>query len=455
VNFILIVSDTFRRDHCPGYGNERIIAPNLKAFADSGLVFEDCYPSSFPTLPARADLMTGRYTFPHLDWGPLPQHETTLAQCLTKAGYLTCGIVDTPFYLRNGYGYDRGFQDFKWIQGQKGGQELADVVLQARGEGDLFAPRTLKTAADWLERHYKEKFFLLVDTWDPHEPWDPPAYYVKPYFLEYKGEVVSPAYWEWRENGTTERELEIAHACYCGEISMVDRWFGFLMERVRTMGLLENTVIIFVSDHGFYFGEHGLFGKRRFRWADKVGFEEGFNLGRTLADGYTFRSPLHNEITQVPLLMRMPGETPRRIPGLVTLPDLMPTLLDLAGAEIPKGVQAKSMTPLIRRDVERLHDIVVTSAPFEAAGDLTKTVDDMGRETVETSPSSITDGEWDLLYAEEGGQVELYRTVEDAGHERNVIEEHPDVARALHGKFVEFLERVGTAESKLERRRRL
>ena len=116
------------------------------------------------------------------------------------------------------------------------------------------------------ERHYKEDFFLYVDTWDPHEPWDAPAYYTEPYWPGYDGEVIQPVYGHWRDAPhLTEEKVNKARATYCGEITMVDTWIGYLLRRVENMGLMEKTAIIFTSDHGFYFGEHGgLFGKMTF-----------------------------------------------------------------------------------------------------------------------------------------------------------------------------------------------
>ena len=446
MNVILIVSDTLRRDYLPCYGNQDVIAPNLDRFAQGSLIFEDCYPSSFPTVPARADLMTGRYTFTYLGWGPLPQSEITLSDLLSKAGYATAAIADTPFLGRRGYGHDRGFGEFIYVRGQLHGTEqtyrhLNRHVSEIEG---YCAPKTFKEAADWLERHHEQPFFLYVDTWDPHEPWDPPAYYVKPYLPDYHGEVVAPTYWNYEEDGITERDLEIARACYKGEISMVDHWFGYLMERVRVLNLLEDTAIIFVSDHGFYFGEHGLFGKRRFRWPDSSGFEDGFAKGLTIEQRTVYRSPLHNEAIQVPLLVYLPGYESRRISGLLTLPDLMPTILEWLDVEVPQRVQAKSILPLMQNKTDTCHDLIVTAAPFEEVGQLSKTVDDQNRVVAEVSPSSITDGEWDLLYSVESQAVELYRTQEDPGHLKDVSAANPEVIRRLHGQFVQWLQDVET-----------
>ena len=313
--------------------------------------------------------------------------------------------------------------------------------------------KLLWEAANWLERHHENPFFLYVDTWDPHEPWDPPPYYVKPYMADYGGEVIAPSYYDYAADGVSERDLEIARACYKGEIAMVDHWFGYLMERVRVLNLLDDTAIIFVSDHGFYFGEHGLFGKRRFRWPDGSGFEEGFAKGLTVHQRQVHRSPLHNEVIQVPLLVYLPGVENRRVSGLLSLPDLMPTVLELLGIPLPERTQAKSALPLISG--ESIHDLIVTSAPFEEVGELSKTVDGQDRVVIEVSPSSITDGEWDLLYGVEGQRVELYRSKEDVGHQRDLSNTYPDVVEALHSLYVKWLNAIETPARWLEPRGQL
>ena len=455
MNVILIVTDTFRRDHLPCYGNAEVITPNLDRFAEQALIFEDCYAASFPTVPARADLMTGRYTFAYLPWGPLPQDEVTMAGLISAAGYRTAMIADTPFLARRGYGQDRGFQEFIYIRGQLHGTEQEYRRLQrhvSEIEG-YCAPKTFVEAANWLERHHENPFFLYVDTWDPHEPWDPPSYYVKPYMEDYGGEIIAPSYWNYKDDGRSERDLEVARACYMGEISMVDHWFGYLMERVRVLNLLDDTAIIFVSDHGFYFGEHGLFGKRRFRWPDGSGFEEGFAKGLTVHQRQVHRSPLHNEVIQVPLLVYLPGVENRRVSGLLSLPDLMPTVLELLEVPLPARTQAKSALPLISG--ESIHDLVVTSAPFEEVGELSRTVDGQDRVVIEVSPSSITDGEWDLLYGVEGQRVELYRSKEDVGHQRDLSDTYPDVVEKLHSQYVNWLNAIETPARYLDPRGQL
>ncbi len=464
MNIVLIISDTFRRDHLGCYGNPWIHTPHLDRLAERAIVFDRCYAASFPTVPCRADILTGKYDFTYLGWGPLPNKEAVLAQIMAEAGYSTMGIVDTPFYIRNGYGYDRGFDDFIWIRGQRYayGPERDNVTRVWRYEEDYFAPATLGAAERWLEQHYKEKFFLLVDTWDPHEPWDSPSYYVEIYWKEYDGKLSPwPCYWFWKEAGLSENDVKIAHAHYCGEITMVDRWVGRLLERIKSLGLTENTAIIFTSDHGFYFGEHGLFGKGMMR--SEQGFQAGPHMmfrspqtGDTAPGvGQWYRSPLYEEVTRVPLLIYLPQAEAKRVNALVNLPDLMPTILELTNLEIPETVQASSLVPLIRGERGQVHDFVVTSWPLYTPGQPIRVVDDWERLVAEPLPSTVTDGEWTLLYATENEPVELYHTNSDHEQGENIFEGNEIIARELHAKFVRLLEEAGTNEVFLAPRRRL
>jgi arylsulfatase A-like enzyme len=321
------------------------------------------------------------------------------------------------------------------------------VLADRRSEEDYFAPATFRTAIRWLERHHRERFFLLVDTWDPHEPWDPPEYYVRLYRPDYSGQRSDPCYWDYEEDGLSREDVDIGHACYSGEITMVDHWFGILMSRIESLDLLRGTAVIFLSDHGFYFGEHGLFGKRRFRWDGGAPFTEGYERG--LTSGSTYRSPLHQEITRVPLLMYVPQMRRQHVSGLVCLPDVAPTILELAGLGSHERMQGRSLLPLVRGEVDRIHDLVVSSAPLEKLGWVSQTVDDRLRKVAEISPSSITDGVWDFLYAAVGEPVELYRTQEDPGHTHNVAAEYPEVVERLHAQFLRWLQEAGTPEDML------
>jgi len=475
MNVILIVSDTFRRDHLGCYGNTWVKTPNLDKLASESFVFDNAYTASFPTVPNRHDIMTGRFTFTYADWEPLPRDEVVLAQVLSEAGYVTMMVADTPHILQRGFHYDRGFSGFVWVRGQENDRLRTDpqevelpcnpsklrhpdftVVQYLRNtalrtyEEDYFVAMTMREAARWLERNRRAKFFLYVDTFDPHEPWDPPEWYVELYDPGYEGEkVIYPRYAPC--DFLTERELKHVRALYAGEVTMVDSWVGYLLKRVEEMGLLDKTTIIFTTDHGFLHGEHGIMGKSLI-WPG----------------GYA-DVPLYEEIARIPLIIRLPGmRMGRRIKAYAQPPDLMPTILDLCGAEIPDTVQGTSLLPVMRGERAETRPLAISTPPLchDPNG---------GR------PTTITCGEWSLIYygnpdtplmrhltaavdsierpavvpTEKVPEPELYHLPSDPGQKRNVISENRGVAEQLHRMHVEFLERLGMEERFLRHRRRL
>ncbi len=158
----------------------------------------------------------------------------------------------------------------------------------------------------------------------------------------------------------------------------------------------------------------------------------------------------------MPLFAKIPGYDHQRVSGLVSIPDMMPTMLDLAGIDIPDRVQAKSLFPLINGETDRLHQIVVTSTSLsEIKGNYTRIVDDNERKVVDVSPSTIRDGEWDFLYSLEGEPHELYDAVNDPQHQRNLATEKPDVCEMMLQKFVAFMDAVDTPQEYAAPRRKL
>ena len=174
MNVIWVVADSFRRDHMGAYGNPTIRTPSLDELAADAVRFDRHYSAGFPTMPTRADHQTGRWTMSFMGWQPLPEEVTTLAEILAQNGLHTAASVDTPYYLRNGMNYDRGFQTFFMNTGQDTlwslipepgyHNEALDIRDRWRFESDRNAPKTFMTAMQWLENHYKEDFFLYVDT---------------------------------------------------------------------------------------------------------------------------------------------------------------------------------------------------------------------------------------------------------------------------------------------------
>jgi len=244
----------------------------------------------------------------------------------------------------------------------------------------------------------------------------------------------------------TEEDLKVAYACYCGEVTMVDLWVGRLLDTIESLNLMEKTAIIFTTDHGFYFGEHGIFGKTIMDLRASAAYPG--------LPSRMYRSPLYEEVARIPLLTYVPGVKARRSDSIVSLADLMPTVLELAGVEIPKTVQAKSVVPVLKGEERTEPDFVVTTHPLYNPGEITRMVDAFERVVGEHLPSTITTREWSLLYASEGQPAELYHLPSDPKQEKNLIQEEPEIAKDLLAKFVSRLEKAGTEARLLAPRRR-
>ena len=475
-NVILIISDTLRRDAVSCYGPHWIDTPHLRRFAEHAVIFEKATVSSFPTVPLRNDVLTGRYTFAYKPWAPIDVAEVTLQETLGKAGILTSLIVDTPHPFAPGYDYQRGFDAWQVVRGQEVDpyrsaprevkfpcdpakirlpnenyiHHLRNTAHRTREE-DYFVAQTMIRAADWLaENNDGRRFFLYVDTFDPHEPWDPPHYYVERYDPGYDGEeVMYPRYDLWREF-LSERELHHCRALYAGEVTLVDRWIGFLLDRVASLDLLRNTAVIITADHGFYHGEHGY-------------------IGKSLLRGSIYQNlPLYPEVSRIPMLVYFPGcPGGTRLQALAQAVDMMPTVLDLLGVSAPPTIESHSLAPLLAGRAKKVRDIAISSPTIYNAHSKEPPTPD--------TRSSITDGEWLLVYgprgAKSGGTAyteavdsrlreiktvqgdirpELYDLASDPGCEKNVIDAHRGKARDLQEAYLTFLKERQIPEAHLE-----
>jgi arylsulfatase A-like enzyme len=186
-NVILVVTDSMRRDAVSPYGSDWIRTPHLDRFSRQAVLFENAFLSSFPTVPCRNDILTGRYTFIYKDWSPLDPDAVTLQETLTKAGILTSLIADTPHPFTPGYNYQRDFEVWqvnrgqeadayrsapravklpcspgKLREGEKTVTQYLRNVSRRRREEDYFVARTMNKAAEWLEENNDgRRFFSL------------------------------------------------------------------------------------------------------------------------------------------------------------------------------------------------------------------------------------------------------------------------------------------------------
>ena len=305
-------------------------------------------------------------------------------------------------------------------------------------------------AAKWLERNYRrEKFFLWVDTFDPHEPWDAPKWYVEKYDPGYKGEeVIYPVYGNC--NYLTEAELKHIRALYAAEVTLVDRWVGMLLQKIEDLGLFDNTAVIFTSDHGFYLGEHGLVGKA------------------IISENLFEYVPLYEEVARIPLLIWLPGlKKSFRCSSFVQPPDLTATILDIAGVKKSKRIQGKSLLPVIEGKESILRDIAVSS-PSLVNGGLgipritlrqenwsfilapSITQEEIKKETRAVDGITRSLAGFELKSSNKEIKSELYDLSQDPRQEKNVFTQNKDKTDEFYSNLIGFLIQIGIREEYLK-----
>jgi len=367
MNVVLVIIDSLRKDHIGAYGNDWIKTPTLDALARDSLSFTRAHPESLPTVCARRAIHTGIRTFPFRDWNPvpsdlvslygwqpIPEDQTTLAEILEKEGYQTMLVTDTVHQFKPFYNFHRGFGLFEFIRGQErdfyrpdwlvseermkqvltGGSNeshMQDIARQylanttdSRREEDRFSPQVFSRATEYLEGAARggQPFFLVVDNYDPHEPWDPPEEYVRLYDEGYEGP--EPMTGPNGEVGwMTQRQIKRQRALYAAEVTMADRWLGRLMDRMEALNLFDNTLVVVAADHGYILGEHGLVGK--------------------------FPAAMYAELLDVPFFIRHPeGKGAGGTSDFyASTHDIAPTILSLLGVEQPEAMNGEDLSPIL------------------------------------------------------------------------------------------------------------
>jgi arylsulfatase A-like enzyme len=291
----IILVDTLRPDHLGCYGYERARTPAIDSLASEGTLFENAYTASTFTGEAVASLFTGRppaMNSTGLGWTarPTPQ-ESNLPKLLESAGYKT-GIFSSSFVMRFRGFYD-SFQEAELFPGIEITTELEERVTDA--------------ALDFAKRHKGERTFQYIHYYAPHANYDPPAAYLEPFDIDRS--IIDPSVGFHPTaltcQGMTADDPRVPELRkhYDGEIAFIDNTIGRYLDGMGELDLLSNTIIIFISDHGEEFLEHG-------------GSGHAWNL--------------YEETLRIPLIIRAPGLLkPQRIQEAVSISDVMPTLLRL------------------------------------------------------------------------------------------------------------------------------
>jgi arylsulfatase A-like enzyme len=434
LNVVVVIVDSVRADHVGVYGGPASSTPNIDELARQSVRFTRPRAEAFPTIPARRAIMSGRRSFPFRNWHPteglphepgwqsIPAQQTIFTDHLHAAGYTTGYVTDNPHILGVAYDnfrprFDRpvlvpGQVPYRGrlpgqvsraqvlrdvLPSQRGGivesrtREFLNANTDRAGDQDYLAARVFQAGSDWLRwAAAHQPFALVVDCFDPHEPWDPPPSVLPGNAGTYRGakpiQAFSPPGGIMREEHFPRQALGALRALYAAELSFVDRQLGAFLDTLDSSGLGERTLVVFLSDHGVLLGERGWIGKHA--------------------------SQMHREITDVPFMLRHP----QRIRAGATSSfrasthDVAPTVLAGLGLPVPSYLHGRDLTPVFagRSPGRRAH----WSASYG-------------------NYLAAQEGRW-LLMADNLGQTRgLFDTRADPRERRDVSARHPEQVRRL------------------------
>ncbi len=365
-NVILISIDTCRADYLSCYGYHRKTTPNIDAIADAATLFENVISPVPLTLPSHCSMLTGTtplYHGVHENVNyRLEKFNLTLAELLRQKGYTTSAIISS-LVLDSQFGLNQGFDTYN--------DHFIQPITswyQSERRGD----EASRFACDWLEKHKSEKFFLFLHYFDPHDDYRPP----EPFATIFKDNL------------------------YAGEIAYTDYCIGEVILKLKELGLYDSTLLIITSDHGEGLGEH----------AEPY---HGFFV--------------YNSTVRVPLIIRAPGGPKgKKVPDVVGLVDVVPTICGLLGIDPPQVLHGKDLSPLFReggkiQNNERYIYCESLQATLYGCSPLLGLVQDR----------------WKYIHAP---RPELYDLDKDPHEDKNLIDEHPERAQLLQDHLKSILE---------------
>ena len=361
---VMVMFDTLNRHMLSPYGCEWTHTPNFQRLAERSVKFNNSYVGSMPCMPARRELHTGRYNFLHRSWGPLEPFDDSMPEILDNNGIYTHLSTDHYHYFEDGgmtyhnryttWDFERGHEGDPW-KGQVADPEIPDVLVERHSVNAN--PKSLKQGwrQDWVNRPYmpteesqpqprtfanglefihhnkdEEKWFLQIETFDPHEPFFSQQKYKDLYPHDYNGK-----FFDWPPyRKVEERPEEVQHLRYeyAALLSMCDAYMGKVLDTFDDLNLWEDTMLIVCTDHGFLLGEHDW-------WAKNM-------------------HPFYNEVAHTPLFVWDPRSKRQNAEadGLAQMIDMPATILEFFGIDRPTDMQGIP-----------LRDVVAENAPTREA----------------------------------------------------------------------------------------
>lgn len=405
----VIVLDTCRADALSSYGGRDGITPELDRLAGEGALFERAFSPSPWTLTTMASLLSGRHPTVHGAFGylqdvrPIREDVPLAAEMLAAAGYRTLAVANAPFVAPE-FGFSRGFGVYDFYPSRNVDTRRASVSVNA----------ALAHLDDALNDDPNAPVFFMLHLFDPHMAYDPPPSTLGRYTSDYDGELRAPfsklkeiRLGSWSPK---PRDVPFVRGLYDEEVAAADAEIGRFLDGLRSRELYDEALIVFTSDHGEEFWEHG-------------GFEHGHTM--------------HTELVHVPLVVKLPEGIPRssagtRVAAQVRLLDVLPTILQLADLEIPDELPGRSLTPLLTGDGEA-NDRPALS------------------ERVHLPPEQIAlrDGRWTYMFTPRTGERRLYDAVADPSEQDDLAAIRPELTERLHQRLIARMERLDAEAAEL------
>ena len=361
-NLIVITLTNLRYDHLSTDGYSRQTSPNLDALAKESLVFDNAFSHSSWTLPEGISIFTSLYPYQHgvmdrYDGSVLSKNTPTLIDILNDKGYKTAAFT-------GGFDYDPRYGLTSRYQDHEECQDTGTTSISQYGKLKCTIPKAL----DWIKNNKGSKFFVHLQGFDTHCPFSKkgggtfdPGYNGNIDFSSclwtfdktdpiYKdGVKYFPVYSSASTTATqillTQKDVDHLVALYDESIKDSDTQIGDFLDQINSMGLDNNTIIVFTSEHGDMFGKYGRFMR-----------------------GGPLRGTFYDDVLHIPLMMKIPNVNPARLNELVQQVDIMPTILDILGLKKPTSLSGKSMIPVIFYGKE-INDYVFAGSEFHAAQD--------------------------------------------------------------------------------------
>jgi arylsulfatase A-like enzyme len=438
MNLVVLMLDTVRPDHLGVAGHPVCRTPALDRLAAGGAWFANAYAEYPVTVPSRTACVAGVYTFTNRPWTPLRPYDLHLAEICREHGWRTAAFTDSPF--RADVGMDRGFEEFHEFPGKlhppPDGEPLRDddhgaafppgadvdrrlwrncvqgfLGEHRRRHGRIGIELMVDEAIEWVDRRGRDgtPFLLWCDSFQPHEPWIPPAPFDTMYQQPgYAGRFIplphGPSI-DWM----SDEEVAHVRALHMGEVTYTDMHVGRLLDHLDARGLTEDTLVIAVSDHGQPLGEHGTIRK--------------------------FGVPVYDELSKIVLTMRAPSRIPAgvRVDALAQNVDILPTVLEMCGLRAgatrvwagaqgsSTGIDGVSLAPLLRGETETVRDAAYMGAFGVRA--------------------AVRRGDWKFVDHRGERANELFDLGADPGEHDDRAAAEPERAAALHRELWEFCSR--------------